>query len=66
METAISAVSGMMLEAVPLRITPTVRVANWSGSTSLGMIRFSAVLNSFAIIKGSTVFCGSDEWPPLP
>lgn len=66
MDMAISAVPGIMFDAVPDFISPTVRVANISGFTSRGMIRLSALLSSLAIITGSIVFCGSEECPPLP
>ena len=62
----ISAVSGMMLEARPPLSAPTVMVANASGSTSRGMSMFRAEHTWVAMFTGSTVFCGPEEWPPLP
>src|SRR5918998_6454555 len=60
------AVSGMMLKAVPAPISPTVRTAGPTGSTSLETTVCKAVTIWAAIAMASAERCGIAPWPPVP
>src|SRR5215207_8379584 len=60
------AFSGMMLKAVPAPISPTVRTAGSTGSTSLETTVCNAVTTCAAMTTASAARCGIAPCPPEP